>query len=155
MKYKLKIIGPGKEQVREDEIHANSDEEVHEIYKLMGQKVEILGKENLGSKPPSLLNDQNNRNPNSIPTTIPMPPLIKEPLNLPPPPEKVKPKETIFKDNGMSFKVIDGKLFKKDWVKVISDDLEEYKVKGPDNKELGWGEYNLYKKEWIELNNED
>ena len=165
MKFKclIKNIGETDDtKCKEDEINARNEQELHAVYKTLGFEIlKIISKEGnpieenilkeklLNSKPefggpqPGIPIQQNAQYPPQQRM-----PRAQQKIN----PHLSYPNELVFNDNGMNFKIIANKLFKKDWINV--NDKSEYRVYDKAGNDIT-GDISMEKLDWIEINKEE
>lgn len=128
---------------KHDKIHAESEEDLKEVCKLIGDEVsEILDKEvTLADK---------------IKNKTPIKPLFKDDVNYNKQdgliPIIQPPQEILFSDNGVQFKIINGEVYKKDWIDVNHEEYRIRFIKEEDIIQLqALSECTIQKLDWIKI----
>lgn len=136
MKFKIKQFKLGDEpgKFSTDEVDANTPQELEAMMKIMGYRIEII---------------ESSGTPN---ITHLLPPIMNTQVPPPPPPPPPVSKEFFFSDNGIEYKILDGKVFKKDWIELCYK--QEYRIVNEENRVIK-SELNstlkVQVKDWIEV----
>ncbi len=133
---------------RVEKTHAENEQQAVEIYKVLGEEVEIIGKEELPSSqvvkrgmpqvPPGMMGPDPIANacalvgasapqPQQAPATSGN---VQQPI-IPQPPQSVE-----FETDGVKFKVVGSEVFRKAWVEIT--DITEYKIEDDKIMHLEW-----------------
>ena len=156
MKYKVLLVHPqDKSKNLEDETYAPTDQDLAALYGVMypGYKIQVIEKTNeavpagVGAKPGSIpLSEQL---ANSMPGGAP--PNQGGGGNRPGP----APALVTFKDGGTEYKVEQGKIFKREWVKCDDNDIRIVHRSDPKTEFPAEDMIEIQKLQWTELKNEE
>jgi len=145
MKFKIKIWNKESEEndFAIDECTANNEAELHALYGIMGQKIQVISKE--GIPLPSKPIEHAGQPSMSVSPSLeekPLPPASTQHLIQP-----ANAIEMIFTSDGTEFKVVNNEVFKKDWV-ILNKEYQIFSEKG---KKINNNKYIVKVKDWIKV----